>query len=123
MQQQELKSCPFCGGDAYVSGCGVFMACYQCPAEMPITDRKVNETAKVWNSRAAIAEAQKPVRVRLEEIAEVMYEAERMERGEHLTYSFKQAGYNPMMPDCILAKQAKAVIESLIKQGVKVYVE
>ena len=52
----ELKSCPFCGGEADFIGAGASIKCKNCGGAFLVTNpfRSRYEVAKAWNARAVI---------------------------------------------------------------------
>lgn len=56
MAQDELKPCPFCGGEAYISddSDAMYMVhCYECKAELGYF-KSGDEAVKKWNRRVII---------------------------------------------------------------------
>ena len=51
MNEERLKPCPFCGGEARVTGYKSFwIVCKECLSESTVFDTK-NEAIKAWNRR------------------------------------------------------------------------
>lgn len=59
-QEQGLKPCPFCGGEAQIArtmhmgmrAYRFFVTCLVCGAETPRTSRTIKQATEAWNRRA-----------------------------------------------------------------------
>ena len=56
--EEKLKPCPFCGGEAEIepegiTACGYWLKCKKCGIEQPAPYERVQDAILVWNRRAA----------------------------------------------------------------------